>query len=180
MPFCPSCGTSADGKFCPKCGTAIGVPVGAPPPGAGYTAPPPPPGYAPPPPPPPGYQQGYQQGGYTQPPPVINAPGLTSNIAAMLCYIIPVVCPIIFLVVEPYKSDRKVRFDAFQSIFLWVAFIALGIMVAIIAGMSYHLYFLYSIVRLAEFAITVLLAIKAYQGQKFVLPVIGQIAEKQA
>ena len=104
MPFCPSCGTSADGKFCPKCGTAIGA-----------APPPPPPGYAPP---PPGYQQpGYQQPGYPPPPQAFNASGLSSNIAAMLCYIVPVVCPIIFLVVDPYKSDRKVRFDAFQSLF---------------------------------------------------------------
>lgn len=25
MPFCPSCGTSVDGRFCPKCGNAAGV-----------------------------------------------------------------------------------------------------------------------------------------------------------
>ncbi len=174
MPFCPSCGTSADGKFCPKCGTAIGVAPGAAP-GGGYTAPPPPPppGYAPPPP-------GYQQPGYQPPPQQINAPGLTSNVAAMLCYLIPVVCPIIFLVVEPYKSDRKIRFDAFQSIFLWVALIVANIAVGIIAGFSYHLWFLYSIVRLGEFAVTIFMAFKAYQGEKFVLPVIGDLATKQA
>jgi uncharacterized membrane protein len=191
MPFCPSCGTSADGKFCPKCGTAIGVAPGggaqynAPPQGMGYNAPPPPPppGYAPPPPgyapPPPGYQQ---QQGYQAPPQAqqISAPGLASNIASMLCYIIPVICPIVFLVVDPYKSDRKIRFDAFQSIFLWVGFIALRIGFGILVGISYHLWFLFSLLGLAEFAISVLLAIKAYQGQSFSLPVIGPIAEKQA
>lgn len=98
----------------------------------------------------------------------------------MLCYLIPVVCPIIFLVVEPYKSDRKIRFDAFQSIFLWVALIVANIAIGIIAGFSYHLWFLYSIVRLVEFAATIFLAFKAYQGQKFVLPVIGELADKQA
>jgi uncharacterized membrane protein len=184
MPFCPSCGTSADGKFCPKCGTAIGVAPGggaqynAPPQGMGYNAPPPPPppGYAPP---PPGYQQ---QQGYQAPPQAqqISAPGLASNIASMLCYIIPVICPIVFLVVEPYKTDRKIRFDAFQSIFLWVGFIALRIAFGILVGISYHLWFLYSLLGLAEFAVSVLLAIKAYQGQSFSLPVIGPIAEKQA
>lgn len=98
----------------------------------------------------------------------------------MLCYIIPVICPIVFLVVEPYKSDRKIRFDAFQSIFLWVGFIALRIGFGILVGISYHLWFLFSLLGLAEFAISVLLAIKAYQGERFALPVIGPIAEKQA
>jgi uncharacterized membrane protein len=98
----------------------------------------------------------------------------------MLCYIIPVICPIVFLVLEPYKSDRKIRFDAFQSIFLWVAFIVMRIMIGIVVGISYSLWFLYSLLALVELAATVLLAIKAFQGEKFVVPVIGPIAEKQA
>jgi uncharacterized membrane protein len=181
MPFCPSCGTSADGKFCPKCGTAIGVAPGG---GASYNAPPQGMGYAPPPPPPPGYNPpppGYQQGYQAPPPPQpINAPGLPSNIASLLCYVIPVIGPIIFLVVEPYKSDRKVRFDAFQSIFLWVSFIVLQIVLSILVGISYHLYFTHNLLRLVELGITILMAIKAFQGEKLVLPIIGPIAEKQA
>jgi uncharacterized membrane protein len=39
---------------------------------------------------------------------------------------------------------------------------------------------LYSVLGLAELAISLLLAIKAFQGEKFVLPIIGPIAEKQA
>ena len=98
----------------------------------------------------------------------------------MLCYVIPVICPIVFLVVEPYKSDRKIRFDAFQSIFLWVGFIALRIAFGILVGISYHLWFLFSLLGLAQFAISVLLAIKAFQGERFLLPVVGPLAEKQA
>jgi uncharacterized membrane protein len=124
-------------------------------------------GYQPPPPPP----------GYQQP---VSAAGLSSNIASMLCYIIPVICPIVFLVLEPYKSDRKIRFDAFQSIFLWVAFIVMRIVIGIVVGISYSLWFLYSVLALVELAASVLLAIKAFQGEKFVVPVIGPIAEKQA
>lgn len=98
----------------------------------------------------------------------------------MLCYIVPVICPIIFLVVEPYKTDRKIRFDAFQSIFLTVVFIAASIVLSIVVGFSYHLWFLYSILRLAELAVVILMAFKAFQGEKFVLPVIGPLADKQA
>jgi uncharacterized membrane protein len=114
------------------------------------------------------------------PPQQISAPGLSANIASLLCYLIPIVCPIIFLVVDPYKADRKIRFDAFQSIFLWIAFVALRIVLGIVVGISYHLVFLFSLLSLAELALTILLAIKAYQGAKLVLPVIGPLAEKQA
>ena len=68
--------------------------------------------------------------------------------------------------VEPYKSDRKIRFDAFQSIFLWVGFIALRIAFGIVVGLSYHLWFLFSLLGLAELAVTILMAIKAFQGEK--------------
>jgi len=43
--------------------------------------------------------------------------GLTSNIAAALAYVLGLVTGIIFLVLEPYKRDRFVRFHAMQSIF---------------------------------------------------------------
>jgi uncharacterized membrane protein len=184
MPFCPSCGTSAEGKFCPKCGTAIGVAPGG---GASYNAPPqgmggaPPPGMGAPPPPPPGYTPpppGYQQG--YQPPPPGSAGGLSSNVVSLLCYLIPVICPILFLVLDPYKTDRKIRFDAFQSLFLWAGFIGLRIVLGIVVSFSYSLWFLYSLLSLAEFGISVLMIIKAYQGEKFLLPVIGPLADKQA
>jgi uncharacterized membrane protein len=165
MPFCASCGSSVEGKFCPKCGAAVAGAAAPPPPGGGYSAG----GYAPPPPPP--------------PPQTINAAGIPSNIAALLCYIIPVICPIIFLVVEPYKSDRKVRFDAFQSIFLSVAFFVANIAWGIIIAATWRftsLFFLGSLLHLAELAIMIFMAFKAYQNEKFVLPIIGPLAEKQA
>jgi uncharacterized membrane protein len=151
MAFCPSCGTSVSGNFCPKCGASM---TG----GASAAAPPPP------------------------PPPTapLNVAGIPTNIASLLCYIIPVVCPIIFLVVDPYRRDRKIRFDAFQSIFLTVVFIAISILIDIILGGSYALYQLARLVRLAEFVLIVFMAFKAYQNDKVVLPIIGPLAEKQA
>ncbi|HEX4603687.1 MAG TPA: zinc-ribbon domain-containing protein, partial [Candidatus Angelobacter sp.] len=47
--------------------------------------------------------------------------GLTNNVAGMLCYILGIITGIIFLVMDPYKNNRFVRFHAFQSIFFWVA-----------------------------------------------------------
>jgi uncharacterized membrane protein len=152
MPFCASCGSNVDGKFCPKCGTAVGAAAPGP--------------SAPPPPRPPGHS--------------IDASGIPSNVASLLCYIIPVVCPIIFLVVDPYKTDRKIRFDAFQSLFLTIGFVAIGIAVGILTAMSWRLSATLSpLVSLAELILIVFLAFKAFQNEKVVLPIIGPIAEKQ-
>jgi uncharacterized membrane protein len=150
MPFCSSCGATVDGKFCPKCGAAAG---GA----AASGSVPPPPGQR------------------------IDASGIPSNVASLLCYIIPVVCPIIFLVVDPYKGDRKIRFDAFQSLFLTAAFVVLNIAVRILMSISFSLGIAFSpLVSLAELVVIVYLAFKAFQNQKVILPVIGDLAEKQA
>jgi uncharacterized membrane protein len=152
MPFCASCGSNVDGKFCPKCGTAVGAAAPGP--------------SAPPPPRPPGHS--------------IDASGIPSNVASLLCYIIPVVCPIIFLVVDPYKTDRKIRFDAFQSLFLTIGFVAIGIAVGILTAMSWRLSATLSpLVSLAELILIVFLAFKAFQNEKVILPIIGPIAEKQ-
>ena len=53
--------------------------------------------------------------------------GLTANTAGALAYLAGIVTGILFLVIDPYKSDRFVRFHAFQSIFFNVAWIALWI-----------------------------------------------------
>lgn len=158
MAFCPNCGASADGKFCPKCGAAIAGPAT----GAAYT----------------GANAGYVPPASTQP---VTAAGIPSNIASALCYVVQVVLPIICLVVEPLKRDRKVRFDAFQSIFLTVAYVVLQILVGFVTDENWRTgYQLSRLLHLAEFILIVFLAIKAYQNQKVVLPFIGPLAEKQA
>jgi uncharacterized membrane protein len=122
-------------------------------------------------------------GGPPPPPPgqAMDASGIPSNVASLLCYIVPVICPIIFMVVDPYKNDRKIRFDAFQSLFLTGAFIVVGIVVNILGSMSWQLGSLLSpLVSLAELVVVVFLAFKAFQNERIVLPIIGPLAEKQA
>ncbi len=154
MPFCSQCGTQTSGKFCPKCGALVDADA---------------PGSAPAGSPPLGSS------------PRINAPGLTNNIASALCYIVPIVAGVLFLVIEPYNKERKVRFDAFQGIFLWIALFILGALLNVFDEVSGN----FSVVvrevyRLAELGLIIYMAVKAYQGQSVVLPVVGPLAEKQA
>lgn len=194
MSFCSKCGSQVDGQFCQKCGT----PVGAPAPG-GAAPPPPTPHYQQPsqPPPPPYYQQPgqppppgsyYQQPGQP-PPPSATGAGLTENAASALCYLGGLITGILFLVLEPYNKNRTIRFHAFQSIFLNVVWIALWIALSILSRimiqiLPYSLWFLiglfYWVLWLAILVLWILLMVKAYQNQKWVLPIIGPLAEKQA
>lgn len=105
--------------------------------------------------------------------------------AGLLCYVLGLITGIIFLVIEPYNKDRFVRFHAFQSIFLHVAFIVLSIVLGVIEGiLPWGIGFIFSI---AQFAVWlggvgawIYMMVKAYNNEKFKLPVIGDIAEQQA
>ena len=178
MAFCGTCGTQvADGtRFCGKCGAAVA---------AGPTATPPPPG---------GYQQqpppytGQPQPGYVPPPPGPGAGGMTDNLASALCYtpFLGWIWAIVALVVDPYKSNRAIRFHAFQAIFLAVCIFVVNFVVGIVLGImvvasgSYMLYRLSWLVSLAAIALEAYMMYQTYNNQKTVLPVIGDLANKQA
>jgi uncharacterized membrane protein len=111
-----------------------------------------------------------------------SAPGLSDNVAGALAYL-TIIPAIVFLVLEPFNKRAFVRFHAFQSIFYCVAWIAVDIGLAIIGHipfLGWAILFLWPLVTLVLFVILLVLALKAYQGQKFKLPVIGDIAAQQA
>lgn len=103
---------------------------------------------------------------------------MTDNVAAALCYI-PII-GLIFLLIEPYNRNRLIRFHAFQSLFLLAAVIVLNIFLNVLGSMMFSLYFLWSLIHLAEAVLWLFLIFKAFSGAKVLLPVIGPIAEKQA
>ena len=165
--FCHQCGTQVqDGqRYCNKCGTLLAAtqPTTAPP-GVGSS----------------GYQQTPNYGQYPAPPPYQPqaANELKPNVAGMLCYPLSIVTGILFLVLTPYNRDRFVKFHAYQAIFFFVALVilraAFGILPWWLEGT------LLALLRLASLGGTAYLMFKAYQGEKFKLPLIGDLAEQQA
>ncbi len=111
--------------------------------------------------------------------------GLAPNIASMLCYVCSFITGIVFLVIE--KENKEVRFHAWQAIFFGVAaFVVqvalsiLGAILAAIAGFFGTIMALISpIIGLIFFVFWIICLIKAYQGEHYKLPVIGDLAEKQ-
>jgi uncharacterized membrane protein len=86
--------------------------------------------------------------------------GLEANLAAALSYLVGFVTGIIFLLVE--KENRFVRFHAMQSTLVFAGIVALDILL--------------QIVPLLGALVVVFLLFKAYQGEEFRLPYVGQIA----
>jgi len=121
---------------------------------------------------------------------------LDSNLGAMLCYILNFVCclglvlSIIFVITE--KENRFVKFHAVQSLFLAALQIAVGLVIGILglilslalnafdlAWLAWILILgLRFILLLIFLALWIMGGIKAYGGQWYKLPIIGEFAWK--
>ena len=109
-------------------------------------------------------------------PTTTSAGGLQDNIAGMLAYI-TFIPAIIFLMLEPYNRNRFIRFHSFQCIFLTVALMVIHVALFFVPIVGWAISML---VSLGAFILWIVCLIKANQGQMFKLPVIGDMAEKQA
>jgi uncharacterized membrane protein len=108
--------------------------------------------------------------------------GLSDNAASGLAYV-TIIPAIIFLAVAPYNRNSLVRFHSWQSIFFTIACIVIDVALTILGHMPFMglmALFIWPLVGLAFFVIWIILMIKAFNGQRFKLPVIGDLAEKQA
>jgi uncharacterized membrane protein len=116
--------------------------------------------------------------------------GLDSNVGAMLCYIANFLCclgvilSIVFLVTE--KENRFVKFHAVQALFLVAVYVVLAIVVQVlsmflaVAGLDFIALFvswgLWVVLGFIFLVVWILAGIKAYGGQWYKLPFIGDLA----
>ena len=117
------------------------------------------------------------------------AAGLQPPMAAALSYLAGFITGIIFLVIDPFKTDRFVRFHAFQSIFfnvawigLWIAWIIVGFVLgAVTKGLFFFIQMPIDLFAMVGgFCLWAYLMYSASQGKTFKLPIVGAIAAKQA
>jgi uncharacterized membrane protein len=109
--------------------------------------------------------------------------GLSDNSLGAVAYI-TVVPALFFLAIAPYNKSAVVRFHAWQSIILFVmTFIVSAVlsffpMPTLLVGVVFL--GLSSLVRFIWLLVSLLCAIRALNGKRLMLPLIGDWAEKQA
>lgn len=153
MPFCTQCGTQVGdtAAYCGHCGTAQPHPAGS-------------------------------SGSRSTPPPSRDfLDGLTERNASILCYIpvFGIIPSIIFLSSQKFRHNHRVRFDGFQSIYLFVAYLIVS---------SAGPFFLFGLFHrrtgnILESLISlcwIFLLVKAAQNEQVRLPIIGDLAERSA
>jgi uncharacterized membrane protein len=108
--------------------------------------------------------------------------GLSDNAASGLAYI-TVIPAIIFLIIEPFNRNPVVRFHSWQSIFLGIGWVVVDIALIILGRipvLGWSTLFLGPIIGLAFLIVWLIVLINAFNGKRLKLPIVGDLAEKQA
>jgi uncharacterized membrane protein len=172
--FCPKCGVenTEGNKYCQKCGAALAVETPKP---TGVCA-----------------KCGTQNAEGTQyctncgsmldiPKAAGSTTSLEPNVAGLLCYLGIWITGLIFFLIE--KENKFVRFHAMQSIVTFGGFTVLWIAFSILAWIpiiGILFWILEIIAGILAFVLWIVLMVKAYQGERFKLPIAGDIAEKNS
>jgi uncharacterized membrane protein len=165
VPFCTNCGASVglQDAFCSHCGT--------PQPGRGAQS-----GS--------GTWSGRSQPYAGTAPTTDFLDGITDRTAAILCYIpvFGVIPAVIFLASRKFRNNMRVRFDGFQSLYLFVAWLIVSSAVPILLfggvpgfGLERSLV---TLVKFAVFICWIYLLVKAAHEEQVRLPVIGDLAAR--
>jgi uncharacterized membrane protein len=122
-------------------------------------------------------------GGRAEAPQAVTGAVLEDHIVNALCYLLMPLTGVLFLVLDPYKTKRAVRFHAFQSILVFAA-IFLGFQALEILAFTPIVGLLFSLVTLVyplmAFGVWLFLTLKAFKRERVVVPVLGALAESQA
>ena len=102
--------------------------------------------------------------------------GLDSNIGGLLSYVLGWITGLIFFLLE--EKDESVRFHAMQSIIVFGAFTVLSIVLGVLFMVPYLGPILGAFFWIASLVLWIILMVKAYQGERYKLPIAGDLAEK--
>jgi uncharacterized membrane protein len=86
----------------------------------------------------------------------------------------------VLLYLPAFRESRFVRFHAWQSILLWALFVVLSLAALFLSNIAAAMYFLLFgvLASLAMFFLWIVLSFKAWQGERFELPLLGMLADR--
>ena len=120
--------------------------------------------------------------------PVQGGPGIfPENVAGVLAYL-TFVPAILFLILKRFNRNRFVRFHSVQCLLLWVSGVSAAIALKLFAMLLFMIpvagpllvVLIPTLAGLALVVIWLVLVVKAFQGERFQLPVLGEFAERYA
>jgi uncharacterized membrane protein len=158
MPFCTQCGRQASGNdvFCANCGARQSPESSARPGSSAGAAP----------------QAAHDP-----------LAGLSPRTATILCYVPAVgwIAAIIVLAARRFKDDRMIRFHAFQGLYLFAAWLVVDWVVGpIVHSTPGHYFPLDLMLHALILGVSIFMMIKASHGEAYVLPIIGELAQRSA
>ena len=159
MPFCTQCGhqvSDAD-VFCAQCGKRQATASAPPNPPRPFQSPPIP----------------------AQDP----LAGLSPRTASILCYIPTVgwIAAVVVLAARKFRNDKIVRFHAFQGLYLFAAWLVVQWVVhPLMSTMPDRVIRIDRILEGVLLAVAILMMVKAAHDEHYVLPIIGELAQKSA
>jgi len=110
--------------------------------------------------------------------------GLSDHAACVLCYIpvFGVIPAIIFLASHKYRGNHRVRFDAFQALYLFLAWLlvhsaAPALLFASFPGSGIE-HAILGILKIVLFVCWIYLLVKAARNEQVKLPIIGDLAAR--
>jgi uncharacterized membrane protein len=111
--------------------------------------------------------------------------GISSRTASLLCYI-PIVGWVVSIVVLAsvrFRGDAKVRFHAFQGLYLFVAWLIVDWVLGPLLSFPHYggppFYKIIEVmIKVAVFGAWVFMIIKTAQDEMYKLPILGELAEK--
>jgi uncharacterized membrane protein len=96
--------------------------------------------------------------------------GLEENVAGFFCYLLGFITGIVFMVVE--KKSRFVKFHAKQSTITFLILFVISLIIGWIPIIGF-------LVLLLSLILWLLLMIKALKGERYMLPIVGKMAEEK-
>ena len=155
MPFCTQCGHQASGTdvFCAHCGARQQTPES---PGRSFSS------------------------GTTAGDPLS---GLSPRAAAILCYVPAIgwIAAIIVLAARKFKDDHLIRFHAFQGLYLFAAWLVVDWVIGpIVRSGQGHFFPIDLVLHAVILAVSIFMMVKASHNEAYVLPIIGELAQRSA